>query len=126
MSWVEDARTLLQDFVAPELRGINQWLDDLILSMQKSFADVERLATERHAAAELVAMERDKVGTERMAAMERLAAERHRALVERMESLQRELLLAVDLALARRRIEDLERQQPPPSGRSQPSLGTGS
>ena len=90
MSFVEDARKLLQDFVAPELRGINQRLDDMVAGLEKSFAEVERLAQERQQASE------------------KLAAERQSALLDRMEALKRELLLAVDLAIAHRRIEELE------------------
>ncbi len=90
MGFVEDARKLLQDFVAPELRGINQRLDDMIAGLEKSFAEVERLAQEREQASE------------------KLAAERQNALLERMEALKRELLMAVDLAIAHRRIEELE------------------
>ena len=90
MSWVEDARKLLQDFVTPELRGMNQRLDDVIQGMQKSFAEVEKLANERQQASE------------------KAAADRHGFLLDRMESLRRELSLAIDLALANRKIEELQ------------------
>jgi hypothetical protein len=93
MSFVEDARKLLQDFVAPELRGINQRLDDLIAGMEKSFAEVEKLANERQQTSE------------------KLAVERHGLLLDRMESLRRELTLAIDLALANRKIEELLSRQ---------------
>ena len=90
MSFVEDARKLLQDFVAPELRGINQRLDDIVAGLEKSFAEVERLAQEREQASEKLAMERQN------------------ALLDRMEALKRELLMAVDLDIAHRRIEELK------------------
>ena len=94
MSWVEDARKLMQDFVAPELRGINQRLDDVVAGMQKSFAEVERLAHKRQQASE------------------KFAADRCSALLDRMESMRRELLLAIDLALVNRKIEELQGKRP--------------
>ena len=39
MSWVEDARKWMQDFVAPELRAISTWLDTS-----------DKLGVEQHAA----------------------------------------------------------------------------
>ena len=78
------------DFVAPEPRGINQRLDDVILGMQKSFSEVERLASERQQTSE------------------KFALERHGLVLDRMESLRRELSLAIDLALANRKIEELQ------------------
>ena len=90
MSFVEDARKLLQDFAAPELRGISQKLDDLVAGLEKSFAEVERLAQGREQTSE------------------KIAAERQTALLDRMEVLKRELLVTVDLAIAHRRIEELE------------------
>ena len=112
MSFVEDARKLLQDFVAPELRGINQRLDDLVAGLEKSFAEVEKLAQERQQASEKLATERlqalQQFTAERLDASEKLAAERQSALLDRMESMKRELLMAVDLAIAHRRIEELE------------------
>ena len=90
MSFVEDARKLLQDFVASELHGINQRLDDLVAGLEKSFAEVERLAQELQQASE------------------KLTSERQNTLLDRMEALKRELLMAVDLAIAHRRIEELE------------------
>jgi len=46
MSWVDDARKLLQDFVAPELRAISVRLD----AMDKQDLDRDKLASERHSA----------------------------------------------------------------------------
>ena len=126
MSFVEDARKLLQDFVAPELRGINQRLDDLVAGLEKSFASVERLAQERQKAFQAFMAERlqasEKVTAERLQASGKLAAERQNALLDRMEAMKRELLMAVDLAIAHRRIEELEgrqqRQTQPASGQT--------
>ncbi len=66
MSWVEDARKPMRDSVAPELRGINQRLDDLIAGMQKSFFEVERLASERQQSSEKVQAERHSALLDRM------------------------------------------------------------
>ena len=71
MSFVEDARRLMQDFVAPELRSITIPLD---------LAD--KLATERHA-----------------------------AMLEKIDGLRRKIKLQIDLALANRKLEELERKQ---------------
>ncbi len=101
MSFVKDARKLLQDFVAPELRGINQRLDNLVAGLEKSFAEVERLAQERQPASE-------NFTADRLQSSEKLAAERQHALLDRMEDLKREFLMAVDLAIAHRRIEELK------------------
>lgn len=68
---------------------INQRLDDIIVGLEKSFTEVERLAQERKQASQKL-------------------AERQNALLDRMEALKRELLMAVDLAIAHRRIEELE------------------
>ena len=46
MSWVEDARKLLQDFVAPELRAIAAKFD----TAERQNADRDKLASERHLA----------------------------------------------------------------------------
>jgi hypothetical protein len=78
MSWVEDARKLMQDFVAPELRAISARFD----------------------AAERLDAERDKV-----------AGERQAATLEKLEGLRRKVKLRIDLALANRRLEGLERRQ---------------
>ena len=71
MSFVEDARRLMQDFVAPELRSITIRLDS-----------ADKLATERHA-----------------------------AMLEKIDGLRREIKLQIDLALANRKLEELERKQ---------------
>ena len=89
MSFVEDSRKLLQDFVAPEVRSINVRIDGLVESMKLSLAALENRFDES----------------------DRLAAERHAALLDKLESTRRELSLELDLALARRKIEQLELKQ---------------
>jgi len=46
MSWVDDARKLLQDFVAPELRAMTAQLN----AIKELLAAADRLSAERHAA----------------------------------------------------------------------------
>ncbi len=84
MSWIEDARKLLQGFVAPELRGINQRLDDISADWKKQFAEVERLAQERQSASDKAAQERQQLlegsTQERQQASEKAAQERQQVL----------------------------------------------
>ena len=77
-SWVGDARRLLQDFVAPELRAITARLEE---------------ADKRDA-------ERDK-----------LATERHLALLDKLDATRREIMLQVELAITKSRLQDLEGRQ---------------
>ncbi len=79
-SWFGDARKLLQDFVAPELRAITARLD-----------------------------EADRRDTER----DKLATERHLTLLDKLEANRREVMLHVELALANRKIEELQAKQQP-------------
>ena len=78
MSWVEDARKLLQGFVAPELRAISLRLD----------------------------------------ASEKLNAERHQVLLDKLDGTRREIMLQLELAMAKGKIEELQSARlqtaPPP------------
>jgi DNA-binding transcriptional MerR regulator len=89
MSWVDDARKLLQDFVAPELRAMTAQLN---------------------AIKELLAAA-DKASAERYAMVDKLSAERHAALLERLEAATRELSLKIELALVTRKLEELQEKQ---------------
>ncbi len=90
MSWVEDARKLMQDFVAPELRAISARLD----------------------AAERMDSERDK-----------LAAERHANVLDKLESNRRELVMQMELMIAKSKLKEYEGQQVVPAS-SQSVSGT--
>lgn len=79
MSFVEDARKLLQDFVAPEVRSINIRLDALSAAIERRFVDSERLSAERQA-----------------------------ALLDKIEAMLREISLEIELAFSKRRIKELE------------------
>ncbi len=75
MSFVDDARKLLQDFVTPELRAITARLDG---------ADQANVGRNK------------------------LASERHLALLDKLETNRREILLQIELALAKGKIEELQ------------------
>ncbi len=81
-SWVSDARRLLQDFVAPELRAI----------------------TARFDASDLRQADRDRREAER----DNLAAERHQALIDKIEAVRREIMLQVELAITKNKLEQLQ------------------
>jgi hypothetical protein len=89
MSWVEDARKLLQGFVAPELRAISARLDE-----------AGKMVAERHAVLLDSNQERDKIATER-----------HAALLDKLEAARREIMLQVELAVTKGRLQELESRQ---------------
>jgi hypothetical protein len=78
MSWVEDARKLMQDFIAPELRAIS--------------AQIHGVHQE-------------------IAASNKLSNDRYLALSEKMDGLRREISLQIELALANRKLEELQARQ---------------
>ena len=78
MSWVEDARKLMQDFVAPELRAISAQIDGI---------------------------------RQQIAASDKLSNDRHLALLERTEGMRRKISLHIELALANRKLEELQARQ---------------
>ena len=49
MSWVREARELVQDLIAPELRAIGAKVDALSIRMEEQAQSVERRGAERHA-----------------------------------------------------------------------------
>jgi hypothetical protein len=49
--------------------------------------------------------------TARMDSADRLATERHNTLLEKMDALRREVGLQIDLALAHRKLEELQAKQ---------------
>jgi hypothetical protein len=83
MSWVEEARKLIEDFAAPELRAIASRLD----AAEKMNGECDQVATERHS-----------------------------ALLDKLESNRRKIMLQLELAIPKGKLEDLQaRQQVTPS-----------
>ncbi len=100
LSWVADARRLLQDFVTPEVRTLMARLDAM-----------DKVAAERHSVILDMFQERDRTAAER----DKVAAERHQALLDRIEgtrreidSARRELLVQIELAITKSKLELLQ------------------
>ncbi len=110
-SWVADARKLLQDFVAPEVRAVTARLDTSDKLAEERHAALLSSSKERHAALLDMLEQRDKVAAERHAALldmfqerDRTAADRHALLLEKVEGARREILLQPELAIAKARL----------------------
>ncbi len=101
-SWVADARKLLQDFVAPEVRAVVTRLDAS-----------DKLVSERHAALLASMEERHAALLNMLAQCDKVAEERHALLLEKIEGTRREILLQLELAIARARLGE------PPLGRTE-------
>ncbi len=107
-SWVADARKLLQDFVAPELRAISARLD----AADRQDIERDKVAAERHSALLDMLAQRDKVAEERHA----LLLEKIEGGRRELESARREILLQVELAIAKARLgeQPVSRSEAPP------------
>lgn len=99
-SWVADARKLLQDFVAPEVRAVIARLDSADKVAAERHAALLASNEERHAALVDMSSQRDKVAEERHA----LLLEKIESSRRELESARREILLQVELAIAKARL----------------------
>ncbi len=114
-SWVADARKVVQDFIAPEVRALTVRFDMSDKQAGDRHVSTLALISDRHAALIDMIRERDKVAAERHEALlstlrerDAMAAERYNALLDKIESTRRELAAQIELAITKSKLEVLQ------------------